>query len=79
MPLARPANGTAQVIAYSTVYSREGPEWTALMAELPDGSRTYARLEEPAAAEEDLADVPVTVTTGERGIVTAPAGVTAHR
>jgi hypothetical protein len=59
------------VIAYSTVYSREGPEWTALIAELADGSRTYARLDEPAGAEEDLADSPVAVTTGERKIVTA--------
>ncbi len=71
VPLAHPADGSARVIAYSTVYSREGPEWTALIAELPDGARTYARLEEPVLAEEDLADRPVTVTTGERRIVTA--------
>jgi acetyl-CoA C-acetyltransferase len=71
VPLAHPADGTARVIAYSTVYSREGPEWTALIAELADGSRTYARLDEPAGAEEDLADSPVAVTTGERKIVTA--------
>jgi acetyl-CoA C-acetyltransferase len=71
VPLAHPAEGTARVIAYSTVYSREGPEWTALIGELPDGSRTYARLDQPAPAEEDLADVPVVVTTGERKVVTA--------
>ena len=28
-----------------------GPEWTALICDLPDGSRSYARLEEPAPDE----------------------------
>ena len=49
VPVATGADGPARWSAYSTVYSREGPEWTALICDLPDGSRSYARLEEPAA------------------------------
>ncbi len=30
------------------------PEWTALICDLPDGSRSYARLEEPIPADDDL-------------------------
>ena len=71
MPLAHPADGTARVIAYSTVYSREGPEWTALICDLPDGSRSYARLEEPRPTTRTWPTSPVAVTTGERRLVTA--------
>jgi acetyl-CoA C-acetyltransferase len=71
VPLTRPVDDTARVVAYSTVYTRQGPEWTALIGELPDGSRTYARLEEPAGEDEDLAEVSLSVTTGDRGVVTA--------
>ncbi len=71
VPLASAPDGPAEVVAWSTTYGREGPEWTALIAELPDGSRCYARLEEPPAADVDLADRKVTVTTSEKRITTA--------
>ena len=74
--VAREATGTATVVTYSTVFSREGPEWTALICDLPDGSRCYARLEEPAeggdlAGDVDLAGEKVTLTTDARGVIRA--------
>jgi acetyl-CoA C-acetyltransferase len=71
VPLAADAGGTARVVACSTVYSREGPEWTALICDLPDGTRSYARLEEPPAHGDDLVGTSVTLTTGPRGVTTA--------
>jgi len=70
-PLAEEPVGPAQVVTYSTVFSREGPEWTALICDLPDGSRSYARLEQPALDDDDLSGRTVTLTTGPRGVVTA--------
>lgn len=65
------AEGPARIATFSTVHTREGPEWTALICDLPDGSRCYARLEQPAPDEEDLAGQTVTLTTGDRGVITA--------
>jgi len=61
----------AKVVSFSTVYNRQGPEWTALICSLPDGSRTYARLEDPAPAEVDLAGLTVTVSPTDKGATTA--------
>jgi acetyl-CoA C-acetyltransferase len=69
--VASDAAGRATVIAYSTVHTREGPEWTALICDLPDGSRCYARLEEPPGDDEELAGVTVTVEPGPRRATTA--------
>jgi acetyl-CoA C-acetyltransferase len=69
--VAKEANGSAEVLAYSTVFSREGPEWTALICQLADGDRAYARLEDPVGEDEDLAGATVTLRTGERRVVTA--------
>ncbi len=52
MPVASDAAGPAEVITYSTVHSREGPDWTALICDLPEGARCYARLEETPGADE---------------------------
>jgi acetyl-CoA C-acetyltransferase len=71
LPVATDASGTATVVSFSTVYNRQGPEWTALICDLPDGSRTYARLEEPAPAEVDLAGLTVTVSPTDKGATTA--------
>jgi acetyl-CoA C-acetyltransferase len=71
VPMAKEADGPAEVLAYSTVFSREGPEWTALICQLADGSRSYARLEEPVGEDEDMAGATVTLRTGERRVVTA--------
>ena len=65
------AEGQATVATFSTTCGREGPEWTALICDLPDGSRTYARLDEPAAVDDDLVDAAVTLEAGARGVVTA--------
>jgi hypothetical protein len=71
VPLATAADGPAEVVAWSTTYGRQGPEWTALIGELVDGSRCYARLEDPPPADVDLAGRKVTVSTGENRITTA--------
>ncbi len=47
VPVAADADGPATVLTFSTIHSRQGPEWTALICDLPDGSRSYARLDEP--------------------------------
>jgi hypothetical protein len=69
--LADGATGPARIAAYSTVYSREGPEWTALICDLPDGSRSYARMEQAAADDDDLSGETVTLSPGKRGSTTA--------
>lgn len=69
--VATEASGEARVAAYSTVYTREGPEWTALICDLPDGSRSYARLEDPPGGDVDLSGEPVTLVPGRRGATTA--------
>jgi acetyl-CoA C-acetyltransferase len=71
VPLATSVDGTAEVVAWSTTYGRQGPEWTALICELADGTRCYARLEEPPAGDEDLAGQTVAVVTGDTGVTTA--------
>jgi acetyl-CoA C-acetyltransferase len=65
------ASGPGRVLAYSTVYSRQGADWTALICDLPDGSRCYARLGDPVADDEDLAGQTVTLEPGKRGSTTA--------
>jgi acetyl-CoA C-acetyltransferase len=60
------ADGPGTVMAFSTVHTRQGPDWTALICGLADGSRCYARLEEPAGDDEDLAGQTVNLTPGPR-------------
>jgi len=71
VPIATDARGPATVVTYSTVHDRLGPEWTALICDLPGGSRSYARLEEPATADDDLVGRTVTLATSERGATSA--------
>jgi hypothetical protein len=71
VPLRVGAEGPATVTTFSTTCGREGPEWTALICDLPDGSRTYARLDEPAAVDDDIVGAAVTLEAGARGVVTA--------
>lgn len=71
VPVADDASGQGKVVTYSTMYSREGPDWTALICDLPDGSRTYARTRDPVGEEEDLAGQTVTLEPGKRGSTTA--------
>jgi acetyl-CoA C-acetyltransferase len=71
VPVADEAKGPARVVTYSTMYSREGPDWTALICDLPDGSRTYARTRDAVGEGEDLAGQTVTLEPGKRGSTTA--------
>ena len=71
VPVTVGAEGPATVATFSTTCGREGPEWTALICDLPDGSRSYARLDEPAGVDEELVGAAVTLETGAREVVTA--------
>ena len=71
VPVAAEAEGPARVMTFSTVHTRQGPEWTALICDLPDGSRTYARLDEPAPADADLVGQTVTLSPADKGATTA--------
>ena len=71
VPVTTEAEGPATVVTFSTTYSRQGPESTALICDLPDGSRTYARLDEPVPADTDLVGQPVTLSPGDTGATDA--------
>jgi acetyl-CoA C-acetyltransferase len=71
VPLAASPEGPARVLAWSTNHGREGPQWTATICELADGSRCYARIEEPLPDGVDLAGRTVSVATGDNGVTTA--------
>jgi acetyl-CoA C-acetyltransferase len=71
VPVVGGATGPAAVATFSTTYGRQGPEWTALICELPDGSRCYARLDEPVVGDNELIGAAVTLEADERGVSTA--------
>ena len=71
VPVTARPEGPARVSTFSTTYGREGPEWTALICDLPNGSRCYARLEEAVHDDVDLAGQQVTLAPGEKGANTA--------
>ena len=71
VPVTAGAEGPATVATFSTTFNREGPEWTALICDLPDGSRCYARLDEPAGADDELEGTVVKLEAGDRGVSTA--------
>ena len=52
VPVTGEADGPGRVVTFSTVHNRQGPESTALICDLPDGTRCYARLEDPVPAED---------------------------
>jgi acetyl-CoA C-acetyltransferase len=69
-------DGRATVGAYSVVHGRDGtPEWALLVCDLPDGTRTYAQVRDPAlcAATEatELVGTKVLLATETRS---GPAG-----
>jgi acetyl-CoA C-acetyltransferase len=70
-PVVGGAEGPARVATFSTVHNRQGPEWSALICDLPDGTRCYARLEEPVPDDVDLVGEPVTLASSVRGVTTA--------
>ncbi len=71
VPVVSDAEGTGRVVTFSTVHSRQGPDWTALICDLPDGSARYARLDEPPADDVDLVGQSVTLAPGKRGATVA--------
>jgi acetyl-CoA C-acetyltransferase len=71
IPVVSGTEGTATVATYSTTYDREGPQATALICDLPDGTRAYARMEDPPDDDEDLCGTTVHLTAGKRGAHTA--------
>ena len=71
VPVTGEADGPGRVVTFSTVHTRQGPESTALICDLPDGSRCYARLGEPVPAEADLVGATVTLMPGDKGATTA--------
>jgi acetyl-CoA C-acetyltransferase len=71
VPVIASPEGRGRIATYSTTYGREGPEWTALICDLPDGSRCYARLAEPVGDAVDLAGAEVALAAGEKGANTA--------
>jgi len=65
-------NGPATVAGYSVAHGRTGPpEWGIAVCDTPDGSRAYARIEDPplldAFEREEWVGRRVTVTAGRRG------------
>ncbi len=47
VPITETAAGTAQVVTYSVVHGRDGSAESGLaVCDLPDGSRTYARVDD---------------------------------
>ncbi len=71
VPVTTHPEGLARIATFSTTYGREGPDWTALICDLPDGSRCYARLEEAVPDGVELAGEQVSLATGEKGATTA--------
>ena len=71
VPVATEAEGPGRVLTFSTVHTRQGPEWTALICDLPDGSRSYARLDVPVPADVDLVGQTVTLSPADKGATTA--------
>jgi acetyl-CoA C-acetyltransferase len=71
-PITERPEGSATVATASVLYDRDNaPTWAALVLDLPDGSRAYARLEDPGdLAEADRSDLvgrTVQVATDEGG------------
>jgi len=66
------ASGDATVLAGTVMYDRAGPVVAPVIAELPDGRRTGARLrtrqEAAAVAGQNLAGRPIRITTEEDGL-----------
>jgi acetyl-CoA C-acetyltransferase len=67
------AEGDARVATYSVLHGRDGaPEWGALVCDLPEGSRCYARLEDPDtlawAESEELIGQAVRLESREGGV-----------
>lgn len=69
-PITETGAGPSRVAAYSVLHGSNGaPEWGALVCDLPDASRCYARLDDPGALAEterkELVGRQVRLTPGE--------------
>jgi len=73
VPIKATADGAAIVAAYTVLHQRDGtPSWAPAVCDLPDGSRCYARIEDPgalgAAEEEELIGRTVHLTSEGDGV-----------
>ena len=63
----------AAVAAYSVVHGRDGAaQWGLVVADLPDGTRAYGRVEDPdllvEAEEIEWVGAPIRLAGGEDGV-----------
>jgi acetyl-CoA C-acetyltransferase len=73
LPITDTAEGPATVASYTVLHDRDGQaSWAALVCDLPEGSRCYARLEDPdalaLAEREELVGRGVRLAPGDGGI-----------
>ena len=72
-PIADAFTGAASVASYTVAHGRHGgPEWGLVLADLPDGRRSYGRVEEPDLLRdmeaEEWVGRTVQLSAGERGV-----------
>jgi acetyl-CoA C-acetyltransferase len=73
VPIADRHTGAATVASYTVAHGRDGgPEWGLVLADLPDGSRTYGRVEQPdlmgALEAEEWVGRTIELSEGDRGV-----------
>jgi acetyl-CoA C-acetyltransferase len=73
VPIADGWTGPAAVASYTVAHGRQGgPEWGLVIADVPDGRRTYGRVEQAdlmdALEAEDWVGRTVQLSEGERGV-----------
>jgi acetyl-CoA C-acetyltransferase len=73
VPIADVFTGDATVATYTVAHGRHGgPEWGLVLADLPDGSRAYGRVEEPdlltALEAEEWVGHTVHLAEADRGV-----------
>ena len=71
--ITNPYRGRAAVAAYSVVHGRDGaPQWGLVVADLPDGTRAYGRVEDGdllvEAEESEWVGAPIRLDGGEDGV-----------
>jgi acetyl-CoA C-acetyltransferase len=67
------ASGPATVATYSVVHDRDGsPAWGVAVCDLPEGDRSYARVDDPAVLtqieEREWVGAPVRLSPVEGGV-----------
>jgi acetyl-CoA C-acetyltransferase len=73
VPITNSYRGPATVATYSVVHGRDGAaQWGLVVADLPDGTRTYGRVEDPdllvEAEEREWVGATIHLVAGEDGV-----------